>query len=474
MQDDEMPPIYVPSFEDLTPTQSFPSSSIHIYPAAKLRQLQATRLNDDVSVIQSGFTTINKALSIRIVDSFLDGDKLAYTIWVYDVEKREEWYAPIRYTHDFVDLREVTSRMSKYIEKIDFPSSGWFSTLASTEVSESQSSRDARCYRLETFLRELFKAIYLHPLTPNSAEIALYVQTFLGVDSCTERLIHFSPKFYTTDKISIEQDTAQSHLLIAVQLYVYRIFLLGAMGRLVDAFISEIRVSFGSNTNVSRDGLENALRKIKLFLHQMQVLICDGCIHDFRDIVARSEYSIDDSIDKKGFGEDPLFLEAIRSQVEVEVYIPLRSLISKDLTNLWRDDDIEIWRKIQVLKQHPQSYFIPKDYESPSEWKVVSQIMTIGLARQSLPCIKLNSLVNAGLSIPRLFEIEHHSLKESFSADVMLPIFIYAVVHADIDRPHALCALLRNICDPSTEIGIIGYYLSTFHASLSHIMELNV
>ena len=353
-------PLYNISFEDDSKLTRASFPSLRSYPATRSRLNQSARIDNDASVIRSGFSTIAKALSVRIVDSFLDDEKLAYTIWVYNVEKREEWYAPIRYTHDFSELREATSRMSKSVERIDFPSSGWFSSLATTEASESQSSREARCFRLEAFLRELFKAIYLHPLTPNSAEIALYVQTFLGVDSCTERLIHFSPNYYDIDTVPLShilgQDTMQCRLLIAVQLYTYRIFLLGAMSRLVSVFIGDMRRRFGSSI-IMRDGLEimkatvlNALKGVKSFLFQIQTLILDGCINDLREIASHSEYLIilDASKGEHQSSEETFFLEAIRSQVEVEVYIPLRTSISKDLTNLWRYDDIEILRKIKV------------------------------------------------------------------------------------------------------------------------------
>jgi hypothetical protein len=83
--------------------------------------------------------------------------------------------------------------------------------------------------------------------------------------------------------------------------------------------------------------------------------------------------------------------------------------------------------------------------------------------------------VNAGKAIPNLFASEHDlSPCEPLGADIVLPIYIYAIVHADIDRPFALSVLLRNICDPSAEVGIIGYYLSTFEAAVAHIMELCV
>ncbi len=39
---------------------------------------------------------VRQALCIHLVNTFIDGDRLAFTIWVYDVESRSEWYAPVR------------------------------------------------------------------------------------------------------------------------------------------------------------------------------------------------------------------------------------------------------------------------------------------------------------------------------------------------------------------------------------------
>ena len=55
-----------------------------------------------------------------------------------------------------------------------------------------------------------------------------------------------------------------------------------------------------------------------------------------------------------------------------------------------------------------------------------------------------------------------------------VPIFIFCVVQAQIDRPCALCVLLRSLCDRINKIGEIGYYLASFEAAVCHIQEIDL
>ena len=55
-----------------------------------------------------------------------------------------------------------------------------------------------------------------------------------------------------------------------------------------------------------------------------------------------------------------------------------------------------------------------------------------------------------------------------------LPIFIFCVVQAEIDRPCALCVLLRSLCDRINQMGEIGYYLASFEAAVTHIQEIDL
>ena len=65
-------------------------------------------------------------------------------------------------------------------------------------------------------------------------------------------------------------------------------------------------------------------------------------------------------------------------------------------------------------------------------------------------------------------------MKQELGADDFLPIFIYCVIQADMERPCALCVLLRTLCEPTNRIGEIGYYLASFEAALTHIQEINL
>lgn len=117
----------------------------------------------------------------------------------------------------------------------------------------------------------------------------------------------------------------------------------------------------------------------------------------------------------------------------------------------------------------------------------------------TLPCAKLRAIVDAAREISLL----HHQEQEEdkpLGADDFLPIFIFCVVRADMERPCALCkyisclwmienaivyttpllllcfsgVLLRTLCDRINRIGEIGYFLASFEAAITHIQELDL
>lgn len=110
---------------------------------------------------------------------------------------------------------------------------------------------------------------------------------------------------------------------------------------------------------------------------------------------------------------------------------------------------------------------------------VTSILKGVGLS--TLPCRKLQAIVDAASEIHRLFS-EDNDLQNLDSlhagvymgADDFLPIFIYSVVKAEIERPCALCVLLRTLCDPSNRTGRTGYYLASFEAAVAHLQETDV
>lgn len=236
------------------------------------------------------------------------------------------------------------------------------------------------------------------------------------------------------------------------------------------------------------------LTRIKRFISQLQNLLLSGCKQDLDDILERGEFDI---LGPVGIGEnsesyrDTVAHEALREQVEIETYVPLRSVISRLLVHGWRYDDMELQFKIQCIKARPQIFAnIDSAHQSPSDWKTVSDIITKEVGMTTLPCNKLRAIVDAAKEISRLSKEERTNVKHkrhnfiekeelsgessSLGADDFLPIFIMCLARAKIKRPCALCVLLLNLCDPSKQIGEVGYYLSSFEAAIIYILELEL
>lgn len=111
----------------------------------------------------------------------------------------------------------------------------------------------------------------------------------------------------------------------------------------------------------------------------------------------------------------------------------------------------------KALENKPQSYFrIQLEHRSPSDWKSVSEIISEGVGRSTLPSVKLRAIVEAAKEITRLHSEERGCFSErsffdgpvktkTLGADDFLPIFIFCFVQAKLDRPCALCKLLIHL-----------------------------
>ena len=112
---------------------------------------------------------------------------------------------------------------------------------------------------------------------------------------------------------------------------------------------------------------------------------------------------------------------------------------------------------MKALANKPQSFFrIHPEHRSRSSWASVSKILEEGVGRSTLPCVKLRAIVDAAIEITQLDSEERSCIPgESFfdgrvvtktkalGADDFLPIFIFCFVQAKIERPSALCKLLK-------------------------------
>jgi hypothetical protein len=290
----------------------------------------------------------------------------------------------------------------------------------------------------------------------------------------------------------------------SLQRYTYRLFLLDGMATIVENVIDTFRargprladielLEAQGRTAVKTRAMKD-LEQMQTFLDKLQEIILEGSMEDFRSIAGRPEYAAIHSAMQGAKGAtywDRLVREAVREQVEIEVYVPLRTIVSRWLVNGWRHEDMEVHFKIKELRKRPQSKFRISDKNiSPSGWSSVSSILKEGVGMSTLPCVKLRAIVDAAREISRLFIAERKAdesdLETSLAdkacreadghlgADDFLPIFIYCVVQAELERPCALCVLLRTLCDPINRLGEVGYYLASFEASITHIQEVDL
>ena len=480
------------------------------YPSS---DMQVQRAMGDASDLYVPLVGVRKAVSVRILNSFLDNkNRTAFTIWCFDIESSMEWYSPARYFSDFKDLRNALIRIDKAIGDVPFPSFSWSLGFPgiSSEANESESTKQARRQQLENFLRNLFSLVYRGRLNPFLAEVAVHLQTFIGCDTiltdgdstnlALDNQVAINEVSYgkrTPDSESEQDSNTRMHLKRSIQRYVYRLFLLPSVEKLVNHFVDTARQkvaseanNFGSTKrqtvqhNINKDVATADVEKIRDFIDQLQELILDGCYEDFMSISQRRDFAnLVDDIDNSV--RDGLFREAVREQVELEVYVPLRSTVSKYLVYAWFNEDMEMKHKTKALEEKPQSFFrIPKEHRSRSNWNSVSTILKEGVGRSTLPCVKLRAIVDAAKEITHLDAEERSVFPEAtffdgqvvtktktLGADDFLPIFIFCFVQAKIERPQALCALLQTMCDPAKMSGETGYYLSSFHAAMTHIHE---
>jgi Vacuolar sorting protein 9 (VPS9) domain len=401
-----------------------------------------------------------KAFSVHIVNLFKDGDRTAYTLWVHDVGCGKEWYAPVRYFRDFLDLSIAVAGLNPTIAKIPFPKEhrSLFRSPTKTNLGEEE----AKGKQLEAFIRSLCH-VSLDANLLNASTLSVYIQSFLGCEETETSLsIQILPQTieFRFDNGEEELRRYQSELRIqmkrAIQRYTFRVLMLNSIRRTLEHFVVTVRSSAPKNDDLEE--LESkgsaALKKramedtklIQNFLDSTQELILTGCADAFTKISQSSTFAaIQDGfrLSKPGRDDslDRLIRDAVREQVEIDVYVPLRSIVSRWLVQGWRHEDMEIHFKIGELQKKPADFFrIP--HGSDRDWSFAIDTLAQGVGQSTLPCVKLKAIVATAREIFRVLELKSTSCA-SLGADDFLPIFIYCVVHAKLERPCALVVLLR-------------------------------
>lgn len=423
---------------------------------------------------------IRQAICVHVVNTFVENESIVYTLWVQDVESNATWYT-FKGFQDFLDLHKavlVVDESSQgnlpFLDVSHLLKQG-YSTSASVDTQKNHRN-------LSKALQALCDHIYTCKDIKVALEIGQYVQAFLGcIDVDFEQNIEFNHResidYFHSISIRIQ---IQLHQLI--RLHTFRVLLLSPLKEIVSRFIFDIQARIQNLearkvvTLSGAHGKEKILNEISFVrnvLSSLVHLVMRGCYNDFRIIITR----LDGFKDTHTYDQyDKIIENAVREQIEAIVYIPLRSTISNAIVHVWRHDDDEIEKKMSYLRLKDQSYFkISNESQSPSKWRTVIDIFSSGMIKSALPCQKMHSIVHAAKEIGRLIVKEHPlTATKSLGADEVLPIFIYCFVNSEIEKPCSLCALLRQLLDSSQQIGEIGYYMSSYEATLEYIHELEL
>jgi hypothetical protein len=173
--------------------------------------------------------------------------------------------------------------------------------------------------------------------------------------------------------------------------------------------------------------------------------------------------------------------EAVRRQVEIELFLPLERGIRMVISDQYFEQDCIVAENILKLKDKQQDFFgIPKSLQSPSNWRDVCVILN-ELFLRSIPFDRIEVLKAAIKEIPNVYAREVLAVSKNspkqpqyISADDMLPIFVYLLATSNL--PFGLCSLsleINSLCDQQLKISEIGYVLATFEASVHHLTEMD-
>ncbi len=165
--------------------------------------------------------------------------------------------------------------------------------------------------------------------------------------------------------------------------------------------------------------------------------------------------------------------EALRKQVEVEVYLPCARRVNKIMNDALCPWESQLARQVAALRGLPQSFFgITVDCISPSSWEGAVEMLA-HIRSHSLPQDRLAHLIDVCKAIPAIFSMEHPHSRTFLGADDFLPIFIYVLVGSRIPHMLTLHEEMLTFVDADRRMGEAGYYLATLEAAISHIRDVD-
>jgi hypothetical protein len=179
----------------------------------------------------------------------------------------------------------------------------------------------------------------------------------------------------------------------------------------------------------------------------------------------------EESIDKRA---DILRLEAIVTKcAEQSIVKNLFPLILKNLEEIVTKDQTAKWlEQYSKLSLKPQSFFeIPGDHQCEMEWYEAS-LACADIGKSKTASEKMEALLDTA----RLIYERFHELKPKtvLGADDFMPIFMFVVSRGGLDRAFYDKEYLVHLCPANVLDGEGAYYLSTFEAALTFMLDMKV
>lgn len=193
--------------------------------------------------------------------------------------------------------------------------------------------------------------------------------------------------------------------------------------------------------------------------------------------------------------------DSIRPELEERICVSVMKDLNQALRKMVADKEIQFQSRLRVLRnQSQESIGISSSKTSPSNWRLAVQTIK-EMDGAFLPWDKMARLVTCAHQIHDLYRSEHavssvmdeanshgyhqdshsevscHSSgpsnmkEELLSGDDFLPIFIYVLIHCNLESPVMTQVLLNRLCDPEKRHSEAGYYLATFEAAVHHILS---
>jgi hypothetical protein len=474
---------------------------------------------------------LRPALSLRLLRAEQGkGDFIVYVIWVLDVRSGAEWIVRRRFK-EFEVFRETIVAIRKKLYLLEFPQKHM------AAVKDKGALIQDRLNVLQKFLRRIAGIITLNSHHPSTIKLQLTLQRFVSVEMHLDMIVlgESNPTLHLIKTVEV---FLHNVLHMTFMDRVLQGFVDAYMGNPIDdihrkwteaegAKVAEEQKGFLDRlqnflfealfddcvdivSNVMREsGAHSIPHKVMELIEQMTSTVLNlnqasqpALIRASSNPVSQESVAWCSGNEEKDFAENGIakshsfsrtpnqrvsdlmalssdefrsvIRDAIRRQVETEIYLATIGRVDFIMQQIFEQADKRFFDRVCFLSNMPQIYFdIAVEHISPSSWEASVASFKI-MTQKTLPCDKINALLDMSRGIFHLYRAEHPDATVALGADDLLPIFIYVMVQSKIPNLVSLLHTLQYLCAEDKRMSEAGYYLATLQASVTHIIEADL